>query len=313
MAELSTGGPDPHIALAAHLATAYDKVDAQEVFWRAGCYVAVYTVFCAEALWQALPLERALALGPIGLESWVRDHWAGMALRNERRPVKSVKKLAEHLSSLATWCSGAALGGDYGFYWESYNGEVRYVGRYATIKYLETIKQAFDLDIEQPGIMPAGAWSPRLTLSFMHPNFDELLNRGGDRPPTLATVDELAEATRFDLEEHYGEPVSNFQIEVLLCNFRQALKGRYPGRSHDSELKYRDKVKGFWINVREHDSHFFSAREALFDPRVLGERNGWDRPREVLEDTHPKYGYFWSDAFYDFNQTTDFSKPVRWA
>ena len=108
-----------------------------------------------------------------------------------------------------------------------------------------------------------------------------------------------------------GGQLDPFTFEVLLCNYRQALKSKYPGRGHDSELKYWHKARPYW-EATGRRSLFLEARQALFDWRCLGEQAGWDpAARKELGDTWQKYGYFWSDLEYDFTRTTDLAHPVR--
>ncbi|KKL64111.1 hypothetical protein LCGC14_2168280, partial [marine sediment metagenome] len=162
-------------------------------------------------------------------------------------------------------------------------------------------------------IRPAGAWSPRLSLSYMYPSCDETLNRGGDRDATLAGVGAVAEGARVILGDRLRRPVNFFELEVLLCNFRQALESRYPGRTLDSELTYYAKALPHWGAETLGDAiDFFGARERLFPSECLGELNGWDGNRKELGETFERYGYLWSDTRYIYAKSKDdLAHPVK--
>ena len=66
-----------------------------------------------------------------------------------------------------------------------------------------------------------------------------------------------------------------FQLQVLLCEYREALNsGYYPGASLDEELMYMAKASSFDLNP------ILESRRALFSHEYLGEISGWSGIRK---------------------------------
>lgn len=296
--ELLAHGPDPHIAMVAAAADGHG-------LWRAGCYINAYTFGGGAAVWTAWSTPASVLDDQEAFRQWVAANWAGIPMRRERRAVKSKPKFAECMLSYAGWMtSHFAFGMDYEQCWASVRGNVKYFGRYATIKLLETLHRMGAIPVAMQDIMPRGAWSPRLTLSYMWPEYDLELNSSSDAPAVLQLANTLALQARDLVQEHCGVLPTWFQVEVLLCNYRQAIERKYPGRAHDSEMGYYRKAEAYWGKDRL-AGDFWGVREALFPRTLLGEFGGWEGERKECCDTYLDRGYFWSDVLYDYEATVD--------
>ena len=305
--ETWAGGPDPHMAVIGHM---IKNEPLAERVWRMGCYLSVFNVPTAEVIWRRWSQTDALN-DRAGLENWLREHWAGIKLRRERRPVKAPHKLAECLSAYAAWMGigwpAAQRAKTYDELFEAV-GRVRYAGRYATIKLCEGLRRYCDVGPAQDDLRPRGGKHPRLGLSYLYPQHRPIL-LGGDAKPNLRFANELAIEVRARLIDA-GLSLSHWSVEAMLCDYKQAFHSRqYPGRSQDSELAYWDAVNDYWNAGTE----MFDARSAIFPREVLGELTGWTGVREELTTVLRDYGYTWSDALYDYNATLasgDFEHPV---
>lgn len=311
--ELLSGGPDPHLAVTGYavkqLSNNADKA------WRVGCYIGPYEATTGAVIYHYWPLKRVLA-DEAGFRSWVKENWSRILFRRERRAARSIPKFTDSLLSYAQWVDRdlpTVRGDGYAATWESAIKGIRYVGRYATIKLLEGLTRYAGVDSVATDIRPAGAWSPRKTLAMVFPEHAALLNSNDNKPATLTLANDLASSLRSAVSAHAKQLVTNFQVEVLLCNYRQALAGKYPGRPQDTDLSYHYEARQRWGDTVVNTAiDFFTARQSLFNGRVLGEKIGWHGVREELGLTHPKYGYFWSDVIYDYKKTHDLAAPVRY-
>jgi hypothetical protein len=309
--ELDLGGPDPHLDMAAHMI----KSEPDEIIraWKAACYIAVYTVAGGEILWTELPNDptnREIAAA-------VEKVWPYLSIRNERRVVRSKPKLVNHLRSVREWVFREYAEWDVWGYtrlWYRMNEKIKYSGRYAIMKFIEELWRADAGGAHAYDMRAAGAWSPRLTLSYLYPVYFEELN-GGNSGKTLTLVDEVFQRGRRELAYRLDREIDPFTFEVILCNYRQSLKGKYPGRGHDSELKYAVKAAPYW-QERGEDSQIWKTRAELYDIKCLGEISGWTGARKDLEKTMSKTGegYYWSDLLYDYMNTPDTNTtPVPWS
>jgi len=316
--ELASGGPDPHLKLCAYAMR--QEPDPLERAWMALCYVAPYEVSTGAVLWSTWPLRRRVEAP--GLGPWLQEHWRGLQIRRERRAARTPTKMLASLESARYWIV-TDLPKLQAFQPESYAGPVeqvdafdalwssakhglQYFGRYALIKVLETLQQGGVVDAPAYDIRPDGGWSPRATLALLFPDHEAALN-GSNSPDDLAVARAATDATIVDLQAHTGRPVSYFETEVLLCNYKQAVERKYPGRPQDTDLGYYHKVKEYWRAV---PFPFLRYRHALFPAAVLGERQGWTGPREELGETFQKFQYFWSDLLFDYAMTQDLAFPV---
>lgn len=306
--ETAAGGPDPHMAVVGYLAK---DEPLEERIWRIGCYLSVFNVPTAELLWSNWTREQVLA-DPAKLESWLRDNWKGLHLRRERRPVKAPHRLAEHLTSFASWAGDRfpvlLQATTYDEVWDLLN-EIRYVGRYAAIKLGEAVHRYCEVTPAIGDMRPRGGKHPRIGLAYLYPKHAEQLN-GNDSGANLELTNRLGEGVQKTLAEEHGLELDHFHVEALLCDYKQSYHGRqYPGRSQDSELGHYRKVKDYWGD--RFVSRMFEARRALFPEWALGELQGWDGVRDELTPVLRDYGYTWSDSVYSYQKTTDFANPAR--
>ena len=310
--KVGVNGPDVHMK-----AAVIGTEDAgDERAWR----LAVYNCFCstppAAAVWARWPLEEAQIVNVDRMERWCRTNWAGVPIRKNRRPMRSVPKLAHALMSTANWMYSdfwRLQEMSYEEAWDSLDAVWSW-GRYVKIKFLETMRSCYPQleHLEAPNIRSAGGWSPRAALAVMYPEYaEEVTSKSGNTKlivggkrnhvETLAVVHAIADEVRAYVGST-GTPVSNYQLEALLCNYRQSLSGTfYPGRTIDSELEYHAKaVEHFGSDPYLGTFDFFGTRHAAFPPQCLGELNGWSGVRKDLWTVLRDYGYTWSDVKYNY-------------
>ena len=308
--ETMAGGPDPHMRLVGHMSR---NCSPEEKIWRAGCYVGVYNVPTAEALWKHWPWPSVPERGTV-LEDWLQQNWKGIAFRRERRCVRSPIKLAKFLRSYAEFASnmlpailileGREL---YEEMWKTSQKMVYGLGRYSGFKLLEFYNRyCEDISLPMPDIRPADAWSPRRALALLWPERAEGLLEGEDET-TLQRVTQTVEDSLKRMDEEFDIQLDNYCFEVFLCDYRQSFEGKrqYPGRSQDSELDYHNKISPWWGKETE----MFKARRELFPHEPLGEIQGWNGVRKELGRVLREQGYTWTDFRYNYLLTRDLSQP----
>lgn len=307
--ERAVGGPDPHMGTAAHLVLT-DPV--HDRLWMAGCYVAVYNVPGALKLYERWG-ARISANDEPALVAWLRENWAGIPFRRERRAVRTPEKLARFLISYANWMRERPWrwwrGGDkveqYEQAWWDSGAALYGYGRYAALKLLEFMRRYCDAPIELVGIRARGGWSPREGLMMLWPDVPMI---GVNSPTGDRTAEDYAAFTMLRLAEDYGEELDWYMLQVLLCDYKQSWYGRqYPGRSLDSEIEHARKVMDhFGGDLRP----FWEARQDLFPAVARGETRGWSRVRGELGHVLRDHGYTWSDLRFDYRATADLAQPV---
>lgn len=305
--ELSVGGPDPHMKIVKWICDHSDWSPLEKA-WFVGCYVGPYNVPAAEVIFYRFDDPTDL----YDIEEWLKLWWSKLPVRRERRPVRAPHKMAKHLRSYCAWLNNGALESleNARSFEESFSivSQVYGNGRYATMK----LYQALSMVVGVPkfpfvDIVPKGAWSPRLTLSWLYPEEAEALN-GSDAARNLEIANVKARTTKEWLRYEQGIYLDWFNLEVMLCDYKQAYDGKqYPGRAHDSELEHGIKVsEGFSTPSLK----LWQAREELFPYETLGELSGWTSRRKELGEVMTKHKYVWSDLAYDYNKTTDLAFPV---
>lgn len=320
--EMKAGGPDPHMRLAARMAE-NDGADWLEQVWRGLCYLGVYNVPTAAAVWNEWPWVKAR--GASGkFTSWLGRHWkGGIALRRERKAVLSPVKLGRYFDSAVQWLrdkqdNGLGWIGDcdlsprerYDTGWEDVQS-IYAMGRYVANKFLEYARRYLNVNSPAYDIRSRGGWSPREGLALLWPYYAETLC-GDDSPEACAVADHCASQTRTAVQEQYGLDLDYYNLQVLLCDYKQCYVGRrqFPGRSQDSEIAYERKIAPHWgRNVA-----MYAARRQIFPTEVLGEVRGWNRVREELGDCLAVHGYMWSDFCYDYLRSRhNLARPVSLA
>lgn len=277
-AELGVGGPDAQLNLLTRYAIDYSP---RERVWLIGCYCAHHTSPSAIAVWDAFPDPRMVIRAPNKLRQWLKKHWKALPLRREMRSHQMLEKRTDCLVSFAQYTiSGQWRDGDYEDVWDSSINSCRYYGRYMALKYLELLRLSVRPELETPDLRAKHAWSPRITLGLLQYAKDkELARRLADRhdnsPDTIEIVEKNAARLHRRLIDR-GIKLNMFQLQVLLCNYKQAITGRfYPGMGLDEERMYAE-IAGKHFDIKP----IYRLRRRLYDREHLGELNGWEGIRQ---------------------------------
>jgi hypothetical protein len=211
------------------------------------------------------------------------------------------------LSMVLERTRGAPASVRYDAVWDAANAVPR-LGRYVAIKLLEYLRLVDVLDAPLYDLRARDGYSPRGMLALLWPEKPELAIKRNDGL-LLSIAEHYGTLTRVRMQQDYNLNLSMFEVQVLLCQFKQAHRGKqHPGRSTDSQLGLMRRVEAEWPGE---ETDFWRARAVLFPPETLGEIQGWDGRRKALEQVLPRYGYTWSDLLYDYNATTNLAEPVR--
>jgi hypothetical protein len=247
---------------------------------------------------------------------WLREHWDWIVTRVERRTVRRPEWMAEFLRGYSVFARDLPVvcweTTEPGLLYEQIWNRALYVprlGRYVAIKLLEYLR-LLGVNATATNLRAEGGWSPRATLALLYPDDAEQLTCA-KTAEELVLVHQRAAETEARLAGGYGLNVPLFQMEVLLCEYRQSIEGRrqYPGRSLDSELGYAHKRAA--LTAHTPTSKLPEVRAQLFPAQHLGELQGWAGPRPQCARALADHGYTWSDMLYCFLHTTDFANPVK--
>ena len=296
--EIAAGGPDPHMVLICHLS---QGLPVEDRAWLAGCYMGFYNAPAGLAMYTAWPWKTASST-LFGLEQWLTGYWPALPTRRERRTVRTPGKMAQYFWAYRQWVEWLAEDvhdlENYESLW-SRLGEVYSVGRYAQFKILECLRRMDVIQVEMPDIRPVGAGSPRTVLSWLWPHHRGLLLDGKDRE-AIQQVNDLVTLTQERLQAEYNLALDLYTLEVVLCDYRQSLEGKrqYPGRSHDSELGYLERVQWEFPEVK---TRLLQARREIFPRECLGEIQGWPGVRKELGAVLSTFGYTWSDLKFKYS------------
>ena len=314
--ETAAGGPDPHMKIPAEMARGCSW---EERVWRGGCYVAVYNGAYPEVIWRAWPWERARDASQAEIEAWFKENWHRISVHVARRTARRPDWMAQYLHGYVDFVKrgfpfavGFTVGETpeqrYDRVWDAAN-EVPRLGRYVAIKLLEYLRLVGCARRSALHDLRArDGYSPRAMLALLWPEQPDLAIKRNDLP-LLVLAECYGAVTRTRLSMDYGLELSMFEVQVLLCQFKQAYRGKqHPGRSTDSQLGLMRRVEREWPGE---PTDFWRARAVLFPPETLGEIQGWDGRRRELEKVLPHHGYTWSDLLYDYKATTNLAEPVR--
>lgn len=306
--ELS-GGTTPHVSMTVE---AMDRQeDRLEKLWFAGCYAMVYNWPTAEVIFQKWRPEN---MEDDSFSEWVGRNWAGIPKRKERKAVFRqscfVESAVSYLAFAKRLDSTDAWPITYQQAYDAFTGSCRYMGRYIAIRWLEVMRRAFPVECAgwvMPDVSADGGEHPRKALALIYPADAEAL-LGGNSKANLKITDLAAARCLLDMEIEYGIRSSYYELQSLLCEYKQSALGRkqYPGKSIDTEMDYYKKVKDYW----GHDSLFYPIRQQCFPTEFLGETQGWYGVRPELGGVLVDHGYTWSDLVYDYGHTTDFADPT---
>lgn len=308
--EKELNGPDPQL-LTIHRMCELDECHLYEEVWRAGLVMGVWNVPTAEMIWKAWPLERALSK-PDEWSEWLKENWSGIFRRRERRCVNTIPKMTKYVQDLALWIPKVfVLDIDYETYWNSVLNDIKFMGRYVALKFLEYLGRYCRIPISCPDIRADGGWSPVRSLGMMYATLNQQLQTAPSKQEAVLIAERFADMTLKRL--HIADiNINFFELQVMLCEYRTCYEHRhqYPGRSLDEELEFATKVKGSWPQF-ERSTALYKARADAFPNVALGELNGWDAIRKELGGTLRDHGYHWTDLAYDYNQTTNLAQPAR--
>lgn len=302
------GGPDPHLAT---LGPMLRNQSPNEQIWRCCLYASGYNIPLAEAIWTHWPWERA-ANDFGGLQDWTHLHWSKFTLRRERRAVRTPEKFSRMMLSMLEWIASPesnALwqGASFEEAWRS-TGKIYGLGRYVQQKLIEALVRHTGAPFKQDDIRAKDGTSPREGLALLFPVGAEVLRSGGNGPEALEIVNDMAEKTKLYLASA-EVPVTWFELQVVLCEYKKSWQGKqYPGRTHDTELRYFRDAQAKWGG---YESTMLTARAEVFPEVILGEKRGWWRQREELEAALPVYRYTWTDRKFDFFHST-VANPMPW-
>jgi hypothetical protein len=307
-----TGGTTPHVAMTVEsMSRLTDDVDK---LWFAGCYALTYNWPAAERLFLEVRPEDAAGMLP-----WLEEHWAGLPLRKERKAVFRKPFFVESAATYADYAfilaSADSWPGTYNAAFASFVRSCKYMGRYIAIRWLEVMRRAFPRDCAgwvMPDILSDGGQHPRKALALMYPAHAEAL-LGGNSPAELTVSDRLSSTLMVDLELTYGVKTDFYELQSLLCEYKQSALGRkqYPGKSIDTEMDHWNRTYAHWGGVKQNESQFFAIRATCFPEWALGETDGrWWGVRPELGGVLADFGYTWSDFVYNYQKTEDFSTPV---
>jgi hypothetical protein len=308
--EKAAGGPDPHMALAVEHVKDMPEADR---WWMGGCYVGVYNFPTAARIHAEVPWETALEWDSSEWLAWLTEHWPGIATRRERRAVRSPEKLARYFAEYVEFAEahlswgdalwGASRDANYEQLWAE-AGRVYALGRYASIKLLEFLRRSLNAPLEQPDFRLDDGWSPVEGLKLLYSGDG---NGGPEYHKTLEWAEAKAREVRF-LAGLRGFPLTMFETQVFLCDYKQAWNGRqYPGRSQDSELEYAAAIAPHWGA----DDTMVQLRDRLFPRQVLGEHGGWAHVRKELGKVLPEAGFTWTDFRFDYAETLRQGRSVQ--
>jgi len=317
-----SGGTTPHMLMIVEAAKRASNFE--ESLWRAGCYAFVYNFASAEALWDNWTSEEVRK--DVGLLEWLEQNKAGIRRRKERKCVYSAKNLATCMHSYATYMTKIenrewfnVTNADkrdwpelYQLAFDDVSKEVKYMGRYIIIRWLEVMRRLHNLPhLEMPDLRAKGGDHPRKAMALMYPEEEKIL-MGKDTQYELRIVDELAADLLAELKYVYNIETDYYTIQSLLCEYKQSVLSRkqYPGKSIDTALVYHDKIYEWWGTEEKAYSIMYDVRQSIFPPETLGELQGWNGVRKELGSVLVDYGYTWSDLIYDYMATEDLANPV---
>jgi hypothetical protein len=285
--EMTAGGPDPQIKLTAEAVKLHGTGNDTDMAADAGLFVVPYSCAGAAILWRLWERKP----DPLEWVPWLEQHGTVIPIRKERRPVKGAwGRFSVCAASVIDWARveyPKVSASPYADVYASVTKHVKYIGRYAAMKLLETLVQADLLAYGQDTMVPRDAKFPRRTMALLMPEYSDILLDKGHAYD--ADVDILCARIRAGIEARIGMPVSWFQIETMLCIYRQSLKGKYPMGRHDSELGHwvtaMSKLDTATVGDLDHHFPFHDLRRQIYDVQYLGEFNTppWYGIRPELE------------------------------
>lgn len=260
--EIADGGPEPELAPIVWLTR--DSSDVEKV-WAAGVYCSHHCVPSAMVVWKHWRPEQVVD-SEDKVEEWLRQHWDALPVRNEMRSHRMPTKRAICLRDFARYALDETWRiGDYDEVWADSIGSVKYFGRYVAIKYMEFLRRMVRPDLILTDVrIASGAWSVREGLANLYPDeADVLANRDDNSYSVIQLAERRANDLLFRLQREHDLTLSHFDVQVLLCEHKQHLRGTFfPGKSHIEEAEFAERVET-QFSIPE----FWEARRILF-PKI---------------------------------------------
>lgn len=294
--KLSVDGSDSYIMGAVELARKSD-----DPVWYAGCFTTPYAPPSSELLFAHWP-RRDVLNRPDALLQWVTANWSALPISGARLTnAMGPRKFVQTLVGYARWIDGGGVRGldrdDFDGAFTALLASVPNHGRYTGLKLYETLRRVGVAAPPVSDIRPRGGRTPRRTLAHLF---------GHDHRSDTAALVVEANALADELRQQI--PTTWFNVEMLLCNFHQALAGKfYPGYALDKELSRIAIVEAAFPGAANGTR---GVRQRLYRSETLGELGGWSGVRKELGRVMPRYGYIWHDALFDYGATADLSSPV---
>lgn len=307
--ETWAGGPSPNLKMVGALSRAVPHRTRVHETWLACCYAAIYNTSGASALYHCWPDPESAAAAD-DLEGWIAENRPGMPVHsNRRRTHGSPRKMAEGLRSLAEFAVAQKFEtyGDYERLWAQVH-EIDNVGRYFGIKLCGTLRELGLTRAAQPDIRARGAKNGRRTLALLYPDDADRLDMktGGNSRRSVDLAETRALEVKQRLEEQHGLDVDWFELEALLCEFNQLVKGhRYPGSTSDGDAAALAKAEAHFREDTLISQYVWLARESVLPHELV--RSSKD---DALVVAYRDHGYVWSDALYDRSLTEDPASPA---
>jgi hypothetical protein len=313
------GEPSPHLAIVGHMSR---KKPVHDKAWMLGCYGATYCLPSAQAIWGEWSYLKVLRR-PKKFELWLKNNWKGIVTRTERRCVRTYPKMFRCLYGYAKWVDEEfeALPGlrkreslskreYYDAVWKSVTS-VPFMGRYISIRLVEGLRRYCGVEgALLYDVRSIGGWSPKKAMTFLYPEQANMLLT--DSKEGNKVSDECAKDLLVSTRDHLPD-VDYYIIAAMLCEYREAFERRhqYPGWTLDQEPLLYDKVALYW--GKDFDGgELWKARAAIFPRAAVGEiGKRWYGTRWDCAKTLRDHGYNWTDVKYAFENTKDFSNPVR--
>lgn len=300
--EGAAGGPSPNLNLISAVGEQAKGRNRVELAWLACCYAAIYNTPGSALLWSDWPIRD---MRGENLEErvtvWIEENKDGIPVHsNRRRTHGGAARLARGMVALSEFAHYVAespdfeRGDDYERLWSQVNS-IHAVGRYFGIKLAGTLERLGLTEARQYDIRARGAKNGRRTLALLFPDYatDLELKTGGNSAQAITLAEGCATNVKQWLLDS-GLDVNWFQLEALLCEYNQMVKGhRYPGSTSDGDLEALMKVQKHW--GAEHPAVDLTKTARYL---VLPEELRWTRKRKDMLDIYQTQRYVWSDAVY---------------
>ena len=296
---------DPAAPMLKYIAKAL-SLNRDQKFWLAYLYSACYSA--PTAFYMLMNLPRVQDLTPQSASLWWLKHKSKLLFETDRIYVKNNDHLPAMLMSYKAFAGdsdGAAFDAllqsspeeSYRYIYKHLDDCLFYFSRYSLFMYLETIYNLTGFPIWADGINLKEALSTRNGLCFLL-GLDSWVRHKKDHTENLN--DEQYAYLQRELEKLYKELITKFpsipttywNLETSLCAYKKLFfKTRYVGYYIDRQLQELIKMQEL-APLGADWSLLWRFRREHFDPRALGELNGWNGIRKERMDYFMNTGRF---------------------